>query len=131
MNVQAYTVNQARSLIRNASSSEKVEPFLRHPNANVVRSARFALNFKLGVVETRMIPETERKLPFTQEDTLDAPVSVGQAAPVDPEIEATAAKYEISVDEVLALVSEKGSLTSAKRSLAARKGASTRKAKAA
>lgn len=104
MNIENYTVNQARSIIRNSSDPARIAAFSNHPQRSVQVASAYALRFKkLGV-------------------------PAQTAASVDPEVSAAAEKYGLPVSEVLALVAEKGSLLSAKRSLAARKGAATKKA---
>lgn len=120
MNVQIYTKNQARSIIRHASSTEKVAPFLQHRNPNVVNSAKFALKYRM-----------KSALEIAEQPVGSAtPVEVGQAAPIDPEIRALALKYEVPTEFVLTLLQEKGALDAVKRSLTSRKSALTRAAKA-
>lgn len=131
MNVQNYTINQARSIIRHASSTEKVAPFLAHQNGNVRTSAAFALTHKFGrqdapVIEARTIPASERQLPMTQDAPAEAPMVMGQPSTLDPEIEALALKYEVTAEFVLTLLQEKGEMGAVKRSLASRKSAATR-----
>lgn len=105
MNIQNYTVNQARSIIRNNQDMTVVRQFLEHKDRRVRLTADHALRYKLvGVV-----------------------MPAEKIEAVDPELQATAEKYGLSVSEVLALVSEKGSLLSVRRSLAARKAVASKK----
>jgi len=106
-----HTINQARSIIRHAKTPEKIKSFFSHLDPNVVRSAKFMIAFRGYDSNTPEIPFEEASKSFKEIDEL-------------------AMKYGIAVSEVNRLVAEKGSLLSAKRSLAARKGAATKKAAA-